>query len=67
MLVQADKEGKLADVSPDLAGINKAAEINMQPGQRPIAGADDAAGGAEPSRSTIAQEEDRGEALMGIP
>jgi hypothetical protein len=28
MLVKADKEGRLADVSPDLAGINKAAEIN---------------------------------------
>jgi hypothetical protein len=36
-LVQADKQGKLADISPDLAGINQAAQINMQQGRRPIA------------------------------
>lgn len=35
MLVKADKEGKLAEVSPDLAGINKAAEINAQQGDDP--------------------------------
>jgi hypothetical protein len=29
-LVQADKQGKLADISPDLAGINQAAQINMK-------------------------------------
>lgn len=34
-LVQADKEGRLAEISPDLAGINKAAEINMQQGDDP--------------------------------
>jgi hypothetical protein len=31
-LVKADKEGKLAEVSPELAGINKAAEINQTQG-----------------------------------
>lgn len=35
MLVKADKEGRLADVSPDLAGINKAAEINQTEGDDP--------------------------------
>jgi hypothetical protein len=34
-LVKADKEGRLADISPDLAGINKAAEMNMQQGDEP--------------------------------
>lgn len=34
-LVKADKEGRLAEVSPDLAGINKAAEINMEQGDDP--------------------------------
>jgi hypothetical protein len=34
-LVQADKSGKLADISPDLAGINKAADINEQEGADP--------------------------------
>lgn len=32
-LVKADKAGKLSEVSPDLAGINKAAEINMSQGE----------------------------------
>ena len=32
MLVQADKQGRLAEVSPELAGINRAAEINMEQG-----------------------------------
>jgi hypothetical protein len=33
--VKADKEGRLAEISPDLAGINKAAEMNMQQGDEP--------------------------------
>jgi hypothetical protein len=34
-LVKADHEGKLAEISPDLAGINKAAEMNMSQGDEP--------------------------------
>jgi hypothetical protein len=53
MLVKADKEGKLADISPDLAGINKAAEINMTQG-------DDAGDQEEQSEPVDnAQEEDQ--------
>jgi hypothetical protein len=34
-IAQADKEGRLAEVSPELAGINRAAEINMEQGDEP--------------------------------
>jgi hypothetical protein len=34
-LVQADKEGRLGEISPELEGINKAAELNMQQGDEP--------------------------------